>query len=153
MRIHWVRLREETAFLERAALWFSARWDIPAEEYRSSMRACAARKTGVPQWYVAVDMQQNILAGAGVIENDFHDRKDLAPNVCALFVEAPYRRRDLAREMLRRVRCDLGSMGYDRLYLVTDHTAFYEACGWQFLTMVQDVSGVPERLYTAPTLR
>ena len=27
------------------------------------------------------------ISGAGVIENDFHDRKDLTPNLCALFVE------------------------------------------------------------------
>ena len=45
------------------------------------------RKTGITQWYVIVDGQRNIIAGAGVIENDFHDRKDLTPNLCALFVE------------------------------------------------------------------
>ena len=45
------------------------------------------RKTGITQWYVIVDGQRNIIAGAGVIENDFHDRKDLTPDLCALFVE------------------------------------------------------------------
>lgn len=29
------------------------------------------RKTGITQWYVIVDGQRNIIAGAGVIENDF----------------------------------------------------------------------------------
>ena len=51
------------------------------------MKECMERKTGIPQWYVIVDGQRNTIAGAGVIENDFHDRKDLTPNLCDLFVE------------------------------------------------------------------
>lgn len=49
------------------------------------------KSAAVPQWYVTLGGQGEILAGAGVIENDFHNRKDLSPNLCALFVEAPYR--------------------------------------------------------------
>ena len=30
---------------------------------------------------------ERFIAGAGVVDNDFHDRVDLTPNVCALFVE------------------------------------------------------------------
>lgn len=48
------------------------------------MKECMERKTGIPQWYVIVDGQRNIIAGTGVIENDFYDRKDLTPNLCAL---------------------------------------------------------------------
>ena len=86
----------------------------------------------------------------GLIENDFHDRSDLAPNLCALFVQPPHRGRGLARQLLDHIRCDAAQMGVDRLYLVTDHTDFYERCGWQFLTTVHDESGRPERMYTAP---
>ena len=39
-------------------------------------------------------------AGAGVISNDFHNRRDLAPNLCALFVEPAYRRQGIARRLL-----------------------------------------------------
>ncbi len=31
-----------------------------------------------------------IVGGMGVIENDFHDRKDLTPNVCAVYTEKDY---------------------------------------------------------------
>ena len=91
-------------------------------------------------------------AGAGVIANDFHDRKDLTPNLCALFVEPPWRGRGTAGRLLDFIRRDLGAMGIPRLYLVTDHTAFYERYGWTFLTMVTGDDHLPERMYTAPTL-
>ena len=96
-----------------------------------------------------LDEKQRIVAGAGVIDNDFHDRKDLAPNLCALFVEEPYRNQAVARTILDFIRQDMGRMGIGTLYLVTDHTEFYERCGWRFLTMVNDEDGCPERMYAA----
>ena len=91
------------------------------------------------------------MAGAGVIENDFHDRKDLHPNLCALFVEENWRGQGMARYILRRVREDMAGMGIEKLYLVTDHTDFYEKCGWSFLTMVRGDDGLMERMYEADT--
>lgn len=37
-------------------------------------------------WYLCL-CGKKIVAGMGVIENDFHDTKDLAPNVCAVYTE------------------------------------------------------------------
>ena len=79
-------LRDAPVLADAAAVWFSRRWGIPAESYRESMEQCLRRKAPVPQWYVVRDGGR-LLAGAGVIANDFHDRKDLTPNLCALFVE------------------------------------------------------------------
>ena len=143
-------LRDAPVLADAAAVWFSRRWGIPAESYRESMEQCLRRKAPVPQWYVVRDGGR-LLAGAGVIANDFHDRKDLTPNLCALFVEPPWRGRGTAGRLLDFIRRDLGAMGIPRLYLVTDHTAFYERYGWTFLTMVTGDDHLPERMYTAPT--
>jgi len=59
------------------------------------MEECLEKKGAVPQWYVVVQGDK-IIAGLGVIENDFHDRKDLSPNVCAVYVEEAYRCRGIA---------------------------------------------------------
>ena len=69
----------------RAAEWFASKWGIPAEEYLASMEQ-SARGGAFPRWYLALDGER-IAGGCGVIENDFHDRRDLAPNLCALFAE------------------------------------------------------------------
>lgn len=52
-------------------------------------------KSYIPQWYIIVNENNEIIAGAGVIENDFHEYKHLTPNLCALFVEKEYRKREL----------------------------------------------------------
>ena len=146
-----IKLRENSLLKDKAAQWFSQKWNIPFEEYMESITQCIEKKSGVPQWYVILNDRQDIIAGVGVIENDFHNRKDLSPNLCALFVEQPYRNRGVARQILDFVRKDMYGFGIEKLYLVTDHTEFYEKCGWSFLTMVQDIEGIMERIYMAET--
>ncbi len=72
-----------------------------------------------------------------MIENDFHNRKDLAPNVCAVYTEKEYRCQGIARQLLDIVVENMRSKGISPLYLITDHTGFYERYGWEFLCMVQ----------------
>ena len=121
---------------DRAAAWFHAKWGVPQEAYRESMEQCLAGRTPVPQWYMVMEGDA-IIAGLGVIENDFHNRRDLTPNVCAVYVEEAYRCRGVAGKMLRFVCEDMERRGIRTLYLLTDHTGFYERYGWQFLCMVQ----------------
>ncbi len=100
-----------------------------------------------PQWYMAME-DNRIIGGLGVIENDFHDRKDLAPNVCAVYVEEDKRCNGIAGALLNYVCADMKEKGISTLYLITGHTCFYERYGWEFLCMVQG-DGEPDltRMY------
>ena len=132
---------------DTAAAWFHEKWGVPVEAYLESMEQCLKREGAVPQWYV-VTVGDSIIGGLGVIENDFHDRKDLTPNVCAVYVEEQYRCQGIAGEMLDHVCKDMKRRGISTLYLVTDHTSFYERYGWEFLCMAQG-DGEPDltRMY------
>lgn len=131
-----IRLVDRPEWKEEAARWFHEKWGIPLEAYRESMEDCL-RKTGpVPQWYIAMEGGK-MIGSLGVIENDFHDRKDLSPNVCAVYVEEEKRRNGVAGALLHFACEDMKAKGISVLYLVTDHTSFYERYGWEFLCMVQ----------------
>jgi N-acetylglutamate synthase-like GNAT family acetyltransferase len=131
-----IRLTDRPELKAQAALWFHDKWDIPVEAYTESMEQCLLRKHAVPQWYIALE-EETIIGGLGVIENDFHDRKDLTPNVCAVYTNEDKRRNGVAGALLDFVCNDMKEKGIDTLYLVTDHTSFYERYGWEFLCMVQ----------------
>ena len=131
-----IRLIDNPKIKERAAQWFHEKWHIPRESYLESMEACLKGASAVPQWYMAME-DDRIIGGLGVIENDFHDRKDLAPNVCAVYTEADRRCRGIAGALLNYVCADMKKKGIDTLYLITDHTSFYERYGWEFFFMVQ----------------
>lgn len=133
-----LRLSDYPQYKEMAAQWFSEKWQIPVEAYLESIQISIDQKHAIPQWYIVLNKDKHLIAGAGVIDNDFHERKDLTPNLCALFVEENYRNQNIAKQILDFVREDLSNQGIQTLYLITDHTEFYEKCGWRFLTLVKD---------------
>ncbi|WP_346893070.1 GNAT family N-acetyltransferase [Clostridium sp. UBA871] len=131
-----IKIQEYPELKNYAANWFHEKWNIPLEAYIESIDECMKNKTPVPQWYIVI-IGDKIVGGLGVIENDFHNRKDLTPNVCAVYVEDDYRCQGIAGKMLNYVCDDMREKNIDTLYLVTDHTSFYERHGWEFLCMVQ----------------
>ena len=88
-------IQEHPQLKHPAAEWFHAKWEIPKTSYIESMEECLKKQAAIPQWYVVLDGQK-IIAGISVIENDFHNRKDLTPNVCAVYVEDDYRNQGIA---------------------------------------------------------
>ena len=131
----YIALREKPALKDTAAEWFHSKWGVPKEAYLECMEAYLTHETEYG-WYLCMD-KDRIIGGLGVIENDFHDRKDLSPNVCAVYTEADYRCKGIAGNLLNIVVSDLKAKGITPVYLVTDHTDFYERYGWEFLCMVQ----------------
>lgn len=142
----YITLRQEPELKELAASWFHSKWGVPKEAYLECMDSYLSGETE-RGWYLCMDGEK-IIAGMGVIENDFHDRKDLTPNVCAVYTEEEYRCKGIAGELLNMVVEDMRNKGISPIYLVTDHTGFYERYGWEFLCMVQD-DGEPDmtRMY------
>ena len=75
----------------------------------------------------------------GVIENDFHDRKDLTPNICAVYTEEKCRNLGIAGKLLNMAVEDLRSKGVSPVYLVTDHTGFYEKYGFKLEDKTEEI--------------
>ncbi len=142
----YITLREAPELKDTAAEWFQDKWGVPAEAYLECMEAYLGGETEYG-WYLCLH-NGRIVGGRGVIENDFHDRKDLTPNVCAVFTESEYRGRGIAGKLLNMAVEDLRAKGISPVYLVTDHTGFYERYGWEFFCMVQG-DGEPDmtRMY------
>ena len=142
----YITLREAAELKDVAAEWFHSKWGVPKEAYLECMEAYLNQETELG-WYLCLDGDK-IIAGLGVIENDFHDRKDLTPNVCAVYTDEEYRGKGIAGNLLNMVVADMKNKGISPVYLVTDHTSFYERYGWEFLCMVQG-DGEPDmtRMY------
>lgn len=141
------RLSDAPEIKNIMAQWFHEKWGIPLDAYIASMEECLESNNPVPQWYVAVDGGR-IIGGMGVIKNDFHKRHDLTPNVCAVYTESDRRGEGIAGELLRYVCRDMKSKGIDTLYLITDHTGFYERYGWNYLFDVETDDNSTSRMYT-----
>lgn len=81
----YIKLRERPELKQIAADWFHSKWGVPTKAYLECMNAYLSAETEYG-WYLCME-DDRIIGGMGVIENDFHDRKDLTPNVCAVYTE------------------------------------------------------------------
>lgn len=145
MNIEYITLLEKPELLNQAAHWFSRKWNVPVEAYLTCMNAYLNHETEYG-WYLCL-YKDKIVGGLGVIENDFHVRKDLTPNICAVYVDKDYRNQGIAGHLLNMAVNDLKNKGITPVYLVTDHTDFYERYEWRFLCMVEEENHQMTRMY------
>ena len=131
----YITLRDRPELADTAAEWFHDFWGVPKEAYLVCMNAYLDKATEYG-WYLCLDGEK-IIGGIGVIENDFHDRKDLSPNICAVYTDEEYRGKGIAGNLLNMAVEDLRARGISPVYLITDHTDFYERYGWEFYCMAQ----------------
>lgn len=80
-----INLNDHPELTERYAQWQHGKWGVSVKAYLDSMAEAKISQSGVPAWYAVLDRDGKIIAGLGVIENDFHKQPDLAPNVCAVY--------------------------------------------------------------------
>ena len=131
-----VTLRDRPDLLDGAAAWFHEKWGVPEAAYRQCMADYIDGATEYG-WYLCL-AGGRIVGGLGVIDNDFHDRRDLAPNVCAVYTEEDCRGQGVAGRLLDLAVEDMRRSGISPLYLVSDHVGFYERYGWEFHCMVRE---------------
>ena len=143
---NYISLRQRPQLKNIAAEWFSSKWGVPVNAYLACMDEYLTGRTEYG-WYLCLDGNK-IIGGLGVIENDFHDRKDLAPNICAVYTEPEYRCKGIAGHLLGMAVENLRAKGISPVYLLTDHVGFYERYGWDFLCMAQgDGEAEMSRMY------
>ena len=145
MKYQYISLLEKPELLNQAASFFHNKWNVPIEAYLECMNTYLNHETNLG-WYLCLD-ENKIVGGLGVIENDFHMRKDLTPNICAVYVEEKYRNQGIAGNLLNMAVNDLKSKGISPVYLITDHTNFYERYNWKFLCMVEEENHQLTRMY------
>ena len=141
-----ISLRDNKELLNKAAKWFSSKWGVDEAAYLKCMNEYLNNQTEYG-WYLCIDNNE-IVGGVGVIDNDFHERKDLTPNICALYVEKDYRNKGIAGKLLNKALDDLYQKNIKTVYLLTDHEGFYERYDWKFYDMVaNDFEDSKSRLY------
>lgn len=132
----YIDLKQIPELKDAAAAWFHDKWKVAKEAYLECMNAYLNNETEYG-WYLCLD-NGRIVGGLGVVENDFHDRKEFAPNVVAVYTEQEYRGQGIAGRLLDMVVNDMKAKGITPIYLITDHTGFYERYDWEFLCMTRE---------------
>jgi len=148
-----INIRDHPQWLELAADYFSSRWNIDRQIYLDSMNDSLTTIKTLPRWYIMVRdaeiHEDNIIGGFGLIDNDFMVRTDLYPWMCAVYIESAERGKQLGGKMLMHSRLEASSLGFNKVYLNTDHIGYYEKYDWRFIGDFAHQSGTDARVYEA----
>lgn len=131
MRI--ISVRENTSYKEIAVKYFQNNWkSVWPIIYEDAISNCIKADNDLPQWYL-LEKENKIIGCAGLITNDFISRGDLYPWVCALFIDKMERGKAYSSLLLNKAKADAKKLGFNNLYLCTNHVGFYEKYGFKYI--------------------
>lgn len=146
-----ISIRDNPEYIDRAVEYFSAKWAIPRAVYQDCISNSITTESPLPRWYLLINHPGMIIGSYGLIMNDFISRQDLWPWLCALYVEESFRGHAFGAKMLAHGRCEANRLGFNKLYLSTDHIGYYEKYVWRYIGDGYDTSGEPSRIYEIST--
>ena len=121
-----ISVKTHPEYKEKIINYFISRW--ASEESKNVYIDCisnASRNDSLPNWYLLLE-NHKIVGGAGLISNDFISRMDLTPWLCALYIEEEYRGNNYGELLINKIKEDTLKLGYEYLYLCSDHVGYYE---------------------------
>lgn len=90
------------------------------------------RRQGLPVTFIALEAGRPV-ATVGLWRSDLLSRQDLTPWLAALYVDEAHRGKGLGRRLLEYVAGFSRRAGFERLYLYTAFTGYYERFGWEYM--------------------
>jgi len=141
-----ISIREHPEYLDLAVDYLASKWGIDRKVYEASISDSLTTQNPLPRWYLMF-RGDDIIGSFGLIDNDFMVRKDLLSWLCALYVEKSERGKSLGSRLLAHGRQEAKALGFDKLYLRTDHVGYYEKYDWRFFGMGESEWGGKTRVY------
>lgn len=104
-------------------------------------------KDKFPITYIALE-DGTCTGTVSIFENDLKNQNKLTPWLASLYVCPEYRNMKIAEKLIGRVVSKVKDLGFDGLYLRTEHTSgYYLKRGWEFVYKTIDTNNQETEVY------
>lgn len=143
-----IGIREHPEYLDRAIEYIFSKWGNVNNYlmYHDCIEHSIDVESPLPRWYLLED-EGKIIGCAGLIINDFISRMDLSPWMSSIHVEQSRRGSALGKVIIDHVKQDAKKAGFQKLYLSTEFTGYYEKFGFTYLANGYSPTGETSRIY------
>ena len=146
-----IDLKEHPEYLEAGIEYFSQRWGLDDRIYADSMTHSVSTESKLPRFYLMM-LEERIIGGYSLLINDFVSRQDLWPYLSTLYIEECERGKELGAVLLDHGRREAGKLGFEKVYLCTDHVNYYEKYGWKCIAEGYHPWNRASNIYVADTI-
>jgi len=143
-----INIRDNPQWVNQAVRFFASSWQVPENFYNLSITLSTTTLKTLPRWYIMLEGQQ-IIGGFGLLENYYNNLPEPYAWLCALFVDPDWRGQALGSRLLEHGRREAYSLGFDQLFLDTDHIGYYEHYDWHYIGEPPHLIGSGKRVYVA----
>ncbi|MDQ0060070.1 GNAT family N-acetyltransferase [Paenibacillus harenae] len=146
--IRIIDIRERPDLQKAAVDYFWQRWgsDSNRNFYRDCIERSCDTQCDVPRFYLALEDDQ-IIGAYALLRSDLNSRQDLFPWFACLFVEPEHRGKRIGALLQDHAIVQARQKGYERLYLCTDLTHYYEKTNWSYIGKGYSISDDETRIY------
>lgn len=144
-------IRERPEYLPWVLQDLRVHWPGCVPWMKRHMKAVLATKGPLPEAYIALDHGQ-IVGGYTLAIQEVLPGEGEGLWMPTLYMVPAFRGRHLSQELIAHARRRGWELGYDRLYLATEHTNYYEKYGFHPIGPETDAMDDPTRIFEHTTL-
>lgn len=131
--------------------YISEAWPAVKDAAITQMEESLSTEFSLPLTFLMLK-NDRIMGFYQLIEQEYLVRKDLSPWIAPLFVDKNERGQGFGGVLLQHARKTAGKLGYEKVYLTTDHIQYYEKYGFREIGLSNFEWGRPSKIYEHDTL-
>lgn len=152
MTIEIISIKDYPELKDKAIAYCCENWPPVKNGFISFIEQSLTSENVLPMTFLLMK-DEKIIGFYQLIYNECVMRKDLSPWITTLFIDEKERGCCLGSVLLEHGRKTLGQLGYEAVYLTTDHIQFYEKYGFKEIGLDQFDWGRPTKLYQHNTIK
>jgi predicted N-acetyltransferase YhbS len=127
-------------------------WFFDFEVIHKQLENTLTSREKLPQAYV-LTKDGSAVGWVGLCVNDPLETDAFTPIVGPLMIAESERNRGFGGLLLYHARREAAELGFDTVYLTSQHIGYYERFGFREIDMTRYIGGKPTKVYTAKVIR
>ncbi|MCM1334261.1 MAG: GNAT family N-acetyltransferase [Bacteroides sp.] len=148
-----ISVKNDPALCENVKATCAEKWGKVSAVFSKTANESVAAEA-LPQTWVLLggEGEDTVFGFYQLAAHDFLTRfRELSPFLCTLFVDATCRDLGFGGLLIRHAKYEAARLGFEKLYLSTDHIGYYERYGFREIGLDVDAWGRPTKVYAAYT--